>query len=93
MVDEGSRPVAGARVSLAASTAGMSGGAFDHSTRTATDGSFAFASVPENAILLVSRDPLALSAEVRMPVEIPERGRRDLLVTLPEAGVRRCTCA
>jgi hypothetical protein len=85
VVDEGSRPVAGARVSLAASSPGMSGGAFEHSTRTATDGTFAFASVPQNAILLVSRDPLALSAEVRMPVEIPERGRRDLLVTLPEA--------
>ncbi len=78
VVDEGARPVAGARVSL-------SGGAFEHSTRTASDGTFAFASVPANAILLVSRDPLALSAEVRMPVEVPERGRRDLTVTLPEA--------
>ena len=89
VVDAGSRPVAGARVSLAASaiatTAGMSGGAFEHSTRTAADGTFAFAAVPDNAILLVSRDPLALSAEVRMPVEVPERGRRDLVVTLPEA--------
>ena len=89
VVDEGSRPVAGARVSLAASAiatgSGMSGGAFEHSTRTAADGTFAFAAVPDNAILLVSRDPLALSAEVRMPVEVPERGRRDLVVTLPEA--------
>ena len=81
VVDEGSRPVAGARVSLA----GTSGGTFEHSTRTASDGTFAFASVPERSILLVSRDALALSAEVRLPVEVPERGRRDLLVTLPEA--------
>ncbi len=85
VVDEGSAGRSrGARVTLAA--AGPTGGGFEHvHPHRRRRHRIAFASVPASTVLLVSRDPLALSAEVRLPVEVPERGRRDLTVTLPEA--------
>ncbi|MBV9947073.1 MAG: carboxypeptidase regulatory-like domain-containing protein, partial [Myxococcales bacterium] len=79
VVDATDRPVEGARVSLAATRGG-----FERSTRTARDGTFAFASVPEE-VSVAAGDNEDAQPDVRMSVRVPEGGRREVTVRLPEA--------
>ena len=79
VVDTAGRAVAGARVAVAAVR-----GSMVRATKSATDGTFAFAALPEDVTVLVSRDDEANDVLARVPVSIPERGRRAITVTLPE---------
>ncbi len=78
VLDASGRPVAGAHVTVAAVR-----GAMERATRSAADGTFAFASVPEELTVSVARDtdpePVA-----RVPVTVPEGEKRAITVTLPE---------
>jgi hypothetical protein len=51
-------------------------------TRTASDGTFAFAALPESVILTTSSDDDE-TPDVRTTFEIPEGGRREVTVRLP----------
>jgi protocatechuate 3,4-dioxygenase beta subunit len=79
VVDSTDRPVPGAHVTVAATR-----GAFERATVTASDGTFAFASVPEDVLVSVASadDPTEVAA--RVPATIPERGRKEITLKLPE---------
>jgi len=80
VVDVAGRPIGRAHVTILATR-----GSMERSTRTGTDGSFAFASVPPELTILVSRadDPLQIGA--RVEVVVPEGKSKEITVTLPEA--------
>jgi hypothetical protein len=80
VVDAASHPVAGARVQIAATR-----GSFERSTKTASDGTFAFASVPDSIIVSAFQDDDATQAAVREHVKIPEREKKSITLVLPEA--------
>jgi hypothetical protein len=75
--DDHDRPVEGTRVVATALQ-----GSLERSTHTASDGSFAFASIPAAVSLATGFDELG-QPEVRMTVEVPEGGRREIAVRLP----------
>jgi protocatechuate 3,4-dioxygenase beta subunit len=77
VVDAGGRPVAGARVLLAATR-----GAMEHTARTASDGTFAFASVPELVTISVTTDDDLSAVRARVTVLIPDGTRKAITVTL-----------
>jgi hypothetical protein len=79
VVDASDRSVAGARVTVAASR-----GSLERTTRTAADGSFAFAALPSQVTLSASRDDDAAQAAARMTLEVPEGGRREVTLVLPD---------
>jgi hypothetical protein len=79
VVDARDRPVQGARVVVAATR-----GTLDRSTRSATDGTFAFASLPEEVSLTAGVDADDEQPDVRMTVRIPEGGKKEIVVHLPE---------
>ncbi len=70
------RPVAGARIIAAALR-----GSLERLTRSASDGSFAFAALPDAIVLTAGGDD---EEEVRMEIAIPEKGRKEITVHLPE---------
>lgn len=78
VVDAGGRPVDGARVTVAATR-----GSLERSSRTASDGSFAFASLPEGVVVSVSTDDDPGVVRARLPLAIPEGGRKEVTITLP----------
>ncbi len=80
VIDTSGRPVAGARLEVVATR-----GSFARTTRTATDGTFAFSSVPDACSVDVYRDEDALHPSTRVTTLVPEDGKRQLTVTLPEA--------
>ena len=80
VVDAGGHPVGGARVVVAASR-----GSMERATRSATDGSFAFAAVPQTVTVMASPDDEGSAAEARATVDVPEGGRKSVTLTLPAA--------
>ncbi|MDB5219937.1 MAG: hypothetical protein JWO86_7864 [Myxococcaceae bacterium] len=80
VVDVRGRAVPGAHVTALATR-----GSLERVTRTGTDGSFAFAALPEALTVLVSRDEDVAQVAARLEVVIPEAGKKTIEVTLPES--------
>jgi hypothetical protein len=80
VVDVRGRPVSGAHVTVLATR-----GSLERVTRSGTDGSFAFAALPEAITVLVSRDEDVAQVAARLEVTVPEAGKKNIEVTLPEA--------
>lgn len=80
VVDVRGRSVPGAHVTALATR-----GSLERITRTGTDGSFAFAAVPEALTILVSRDDDVAQVAARLEVSIPEGGKKNIEVALPES--------
>ena len=80
VVDTRGRRVAGAHVTALATR-----GSLERVTRSGSDGSFAFAALPEAVTILVSRDEDIAQVAVRIEVTIPEGGRKSIELALPEA--------
>ncbi len=78
VLDAHDRPVAGARVDVAASR-----DALDRTTRTASDGSFAFIALPD-AVTVTASAADGDTPDVRMAIAIPEGGRKEVTISLPE---------
>lgn len=76
VLDAHDRPVEGARVAV-------SGTMLERATRTAIDGTFSFSSVPA-ALSLRAGAGEGDSPEVRMGISVPEGGRQQVTVHLPE---------
>ena len=80
VVDTRGRAVPGAHVTALATR-----GSLERGTRTGTDGSFAFAALPEAVTVLVSRDEDVTQVAARLEVAVPEAGKKTIEITLPEA--------
>lgn len=80
VVDTRGRPIAGAHVTALATR-----GSLERVTRSGTDGSFAFASLPEALTILVSRDDDVAQIAARLEVTVPEGGKKSIEIALPEA--------
>ncbi len=78
VVDASGTPVSGARLDLLAVH-----GTLERSTRTASDGTFAFAAVPQDLALDVYADEDALHPATRVSVSVKEGERREITITLP----------
>jgi hypothetical protein len=59
-------------------------GNLERSQHTGSDGSFAFASVPGEVVLSVVRDSDPTTSVARLTTEVPERGKRDVVLTVPK---------
>jgi hypothetical protein len=79
VVDSRRRPVAGAHVTALATR-----GSLEHLTRSGSDGSFAFAALPDAVTVLVARDEDPTTIAARVEVTIPEAGKRTIEISLPE---------
>jgi hypothetical protein len=79
LLDARDRPVEGARVVVSALR-----GSLERATRTASDGSFAFASLPDAVSLTAGVDDRDDQPDVRMALQVPEGGRREVTIHLPE---------
>ncbi len=79
ILDARKRGVASARVTLLAVR-----GSQERETRTASDGSFAFAAVPTEVILIVARDETPTMTVARMVVEVPDGEKRSVEITIPD---------
>jgi hypothetical protein len=80
VVDTRGRPVPGAHVTVLATR-----GSLERVTRAGTDGSFAFAALPEALTVLVSRDEDVSRIAARLEVAVPEGGKKSVEIALPEA--------
>jgi protocatechuate 3,4-dioxygenase beta subunit len=80
VVDARDRPVDGARVSVSATH-----GSLERTTRTASDGTFAFAAMPDEVVLTASVDEDDAQPDGRVVVSIPEGERKEVVVRLPAA--------
>ena len=80
VVDTRGRPVPGAHVTALATR-----GSLERATRAGTDGSFAFAALPDALTVLVSRDEDVTQIAARVEVTIPEGGKKTIEIALPEA--------
>ncbi len=80
VVDARDRPVEGARVLVSATH-----GSLERTTRTASDGTFAFAAMPDEVVLTASVDEDDAQPDGRMVVDIPEGGRKEIVIHLPAA--------
>ena len=78
VLDVHDRPVERARVDVSATR-----GTLERTTRTASDGSFAFVALPDGVTLTVAGID-ADTPDVRMAIVVPEGGRREVTVVLPE---------
>jgi len=78
VLDTHDRPVAGARVSVAALR-----GTMERTTRTADDGTFAFAALPVEVSLTASADPDQEEPDVRLQLAVPEGDRKEVTLRLP----------
>jgi hypothetical protein len=79
VVDAHRNPVVGAHVTALATR-----GSFEQVTRTGTDGSFAFAALPDDVTLLVARDEDVTSIVARATANVPEGGKQSIEITVPE---------
>ncbi|WP_437674965.1 carboxypeptidase regulatory-like domain-containing protein [Sorangium sp. So ce131] len=79
VLEEDRKPVAGARVELAATA-----GSLERVTYSADDGTFAFAAVPDEVLLSVARPESPADVVARLVVEVPERERKEIEVVLPK---------
>ena len=79
VVDPRGRGVSGAHVTALATR-----GSSEHGTRAGSDGSFAFASLPDAVTLLVARDDDPTTIAARVEVSVPEAGKKTIEVVLPE---------
>jgi protocatechuate 3,4-dioxygenase beta subunit len=77
VVDAAGRGVQGARVVVAAAH-----GVMERVARTASDGSFGFAAVPGEVVILVSPDDEGSNVELRAQVAVPEGGRKSMTLQL-----------
>jgi protocatechuate 3,4-dioxygenase beta subunit len=80
VVDARDRPVEGARVMVSATH-----GSLERTARTASDGTFAFAAMPDEVVLTASVDEDDAQPDGRMVVSIPEGDRKEVVVHLPAA--------
>ena len=80
VVDTRGRAVPGAHVTVLATR-----GSLERSTRAGTDGSFAFAALPDAVTVLVSRDEDVTQIAARVEVSVPEAGKKTIEITLPAA--------
>lgn len=80
VVDAGGRSVAGANVTLAALR-----GSMERLTRTASDGTFAFAAVPDGVVVTASLGDDVDARVARKTLEVPDTGRATVTLTLPDA--------
>ena len=80
VIEEDRTPVGGARVELVAMT-----GSLERITYAADDGTFAFAAVPEEVLLSVSRPEAPGDVVARIEVTVDERGRNEVEIVLPKA--------
>ncbi len=80
VVDTQGRPVAGARVEMAATH-----GTLERTTRTASDGTFAFAAVPREVSLDVFDTDDASSPALRTTATVETGERKEITLTLPGA--------
>jgi protocatechuate 3,4-dioxygenase beta subunit len=80
VVDTRGRQVAGAHVTALATR-----GSLERVTRSGSDGSFAFAALPDAVTILVSRDEDVAQVAARIEVTIPEGGKKTIELALPEA--------
>jgi protocatechuate 3,4-dioxygenase beta subunit len=78
IVDESKRPVGGARIDLVALH-----GTLERSTVSADDGSFAFAAVPSEVALSVSRPDELASVALREEVRVAEGEKKRIELVLP----------
>jgi Carboxypeptidase regulatory-like domain/PDZ domain len=78
VLDAHDRPVARARVEVLEAR-----GDLERTTRTAADGSFAFAALPE-AVILTATAPDDDQPGARLAIAVPEGGRKEVTVALPE---------
>lgn len=79
VVDGRGRGVANAHVTVLATK-----GSLERVARTASDGTFAFAAMPEALTVLVSRDEDVTQVAARAEVSVPEGGKQKLELVLPE---------
>jgi len=79
VVDARDRPVEGARVTVSATR-----GSLERTTRTATDGTFAFAALPEEVSLTAGIDDDDTQPDVHLVLAVPEGGKKQVTVKLPE---------
>jgi len=79
VLDARDRPVEGARVVVSATH-----GTLERATRSASDGTFAFAALPEEVSLTAGVDEDDAQPDVRLLVKVPEQGKKDVVVRLPE---------
>lgn len=79
VLDAKGRPLANAQVTILATK-----GSLERTTKTGTDGSFAFASVPEAMSVLVSRDEDLSRVAARTEIQVPEGTKRTIEITVPE---------
>lgn len=79
VVEEDRTPARGARVELIATV-----GSIERVTFAADDGSFAFASVPEEVILSVARADSPGDFVTRVPVRVNARGKNEIEIILPK---------
>lgn len=77
VVDARDRPVAGASVVVAALR-----GSLERMTRTGTDGSFAFAALPDAVSVSVYANDAALHPATRRTIDVPEGGRKHITIAL-----------
>jgi hypothetical protein len=80
VVDARDRAVAGARIVVSAVR-----GTLERATRSGTDGTFAFASLPDEVSLTAGVDADDEQPDVRMTLSIPEGGKKEVTVRLPES--------
>jgi uncharacterized GH25 family protein len=78
VLDARDHPVEGARVVVAAMR-----GSLERATRSGSDGTFAFAALPDEVSLTASVDEDDAQPDVRMTVTIPEGGKKEVTVHLP----------
>ncbi len=80
VVDPKGRGASGVQVTILATK-----GSLERVTRTGSDGSFAFAAVPEALTVLVSRDEDVSSVAARAEVHVAEGGKGTVEIVLPDA--------
>jgi protocatechuate 3,4-dioxygenase beta subunit len=78
LVDSAGRGVSNARIDLTAVR-----GTLERTTITASDGTFAFAAVPDQVIVSAARPDDPSKLVVKKSVEVPEGGRAKVEITLP----------
>lgn len=79
VVDSRGRPVSGAHVTVLATR-----GALEHMARTGTDGSVAFAALPDSVTILVAREEDVTTIAARLEVSIREGEKKTIEIRLPD---------
>lgn len=79
VVDTRGRAVSGAHVTALATR-----GSLERMTRSGSDGSFAFAALPDAVTVLVAREEDSTVPVARVDVTIPEAGKKTIEIALPE---------